>query len=149
MDRLYFPETETHAKQWAETEHEHASQSADSGKEFGFEIETLDKTLVGRISTHHCDLRCGTFSYGLFVAREHRQKGYASEAIRLVLRYYFGELRYQKVTVYVYDFNEASLRLHARLGFQQEGRLRRMVYTDGKHFDTIVFGLTAEEFYSL
>ncbi len=31
------------------------------------------------------------------VRREHQRKGYASEAIRLVLRYFFEELRYQKV----------------------------------------------------
>lgn len=50
----------------------------------------------------------------------HWRRGYASDAICIVLRYYFEELRYQKCTVSVYDFNESSLRLHEWLGFQVE-----------------------------
>ena len=63
----------------------------------------------------------------------------------LVLRYYFRELRYQKATVRVYSFNEASIRLHEKLGFQHEGRIRRTVYTNGALCDEIVLGLTVEE----
>ncbi|MFN8537426.1 MAG: GNAT family protein [Thermomicrobiales bacterium] len=48
-----------------------------------------------------------------------------------MLRYFFEELRYQKAYVGVYSFNEASLGLFAHLGFVQEGRQRRMVFTRG------------------
>lgn len=109
-------------------------------------IERLDGTLVGTILTHGCDRRVGTFSYGVSLAREHWRQGYATEAIRLVLRYFFAELRYQKVTVQVYAFNEGSIALHERLGFQQEGRLRRLVYTSGQHHAVLIYGMTREEF---
>jgi RimJ/RimL family protein N-acetyltransferase len=112
-------------------------------------IERLDGEFVGTINTHHCDRRNGTFQYGLAIRREHWNRGYASEAIRLVLAYYFRELRYQKVNAHVFSFNKASRSLHKKLGFRQEGRLRRMVYTQGKHYDDIIFGLTAEEFAAL
>ncbi|MDP9469851.1 MAG: GNAT family N-acetyltransferase [Chloroflexota bacterium] len=46
----------------------------------------------------------------------------------------------------IFDFNEASIRLHDSLGFKQEGRLRRTAYTKGRHHDELVFGLTVEEF---
>ena len=46
----------------------------------------------------------------------------------------------------VYSFNEPSIRMHEKLGFVFEGRLRRTVYTNGRHYDTIYFGLTKEEF---
>ncbi len=105
-----------------------------------------DNAPVGTLNTHTCDARNGTFMYGLAIGSRHRRKGYAAEAIRLVLRYYFEELRYQKVTVEVYAFNEASIRLHERQGFTLEGRLRRMVYTGGSYHDVLLFGLTAEEF---
>jgi ABC-type microcin C transport system duplicated ATPase subunit YejF len=36
--------------------------------------------------------------------------------------------------------------LHERLGFQQEGRLRRMFFVDGAYVDDVIFGMTAEEF---
>jgi RimJ/RimL family protein N-acetyltransferase len=116
------------------------------GDNFTFIIETLAGEMVGNIKTLHCNPRFGTFSYGLAVREAHQRQGYATEAIRLVLSYYFRELRYQKCTVHVYAFNEASFRLHEKLGFQPEGRLRRMIFTNGAYHDEVVLGLTAEEF---
>src|SRR5947209_14254935 len=113
--------------------------------EFFFMIEGGAGVAVGAINTHHCDRRAGTFMYGLFVEREHRRNGYATEAVLVVLKYYFGELRYQKCTVSVHANNEASIALHEKLGFQCEGTLRRMVYTGGRYFDTHYYGLTNDE----
>jgi RimJ/RimL family protein N-acetyltransferase len=73
-------------------------------------------------------------------------KGFATRAFSRVLEYYFNELRYQKCSVYIYEFNEASLRFHKKLGFEEEGRLRREYYTDGKYYDSLNFGLFAEAF---
>lgn len=113
---------------------------------FRFIIEDYSGTVVGAIATHDCDRRVGSFTYGINILPEHRRQGYASEAIRLVARYYFRELRYQKLTVGIYAFNEPSIRLHESLGFVREGRLRRMGFTDGRHFDILMYGITAEEF---
>jgi RimJ/RimL family protein N-acetyltransferase len=116
------------------------------GDNFPFTIETLDGVVVGAIHIHHCNPRCGTFMYGMSILPEHRRKGYGAEAIWLALRYYFYERRYQKCTAEVYSFNEASARLHERLGFTLEGRLRRMVYTGGTFHDSLFYGMTLEEF---
>lgn len=62
------------------------------------------------------------------------------------MRYYFRELRYQKCTAIVYDFNEPSQRLHESLGFIKEGRLRRMGRVDGEYHDFLMYGILAEEF---
>ena len=35
---------------------------------------------------------------------------------------------------------------HSELGFREEGRLRRMVYTGGAYHDWIMLGMTREEF---
>jgi RimJ/RimL family protein N-acetyltransferase len=109
-------------------------------------VRNAGAELVGSINTHHCDRRAGTFSYGVMVWPEYRRAGLASEAVRLVLGWAFGEARYQKCDVTIYEFNEASLELHRRLGFTMEGRRRRAVYTAGEHFDEFLFGMTSEEF---
>jgi RimJ/RimL family protein N-acetyltransferase len=109
-------------------------------------IKDLEGRHVGNIGTFDCDRRVGAFKYGLRILHPYWGRGYAREAISLVLRYYFHELRYQKVTVIVYDFNERSRRLHEGLGFVLEGRLRRTVYTGGALHDELYFGLTREEF---
>lgn len=109
-------------------------------------IKDLEGHHVGSIGTFDCDRRVGAFKYGLRILHPFWRRGYAREAITTVLRYYFRELRYQKVTAIVYAFNERSQRLHESLGFTLEGRLRRMVYTNGRHYDELYFGLTREDF---
>ena len=115
------------------------------GGDFVFLVEDAAGVAVGSVNAHHCDPRAGTFMYGLFVAREHRRRGYAAEAVLLVLKYYFAELRYQKCTVSVHANNEASIALHEKLGFRREGTLRRTVYTGARYFDSHFYGLTREE----
>lgn len=139
---LPFPKSDEAARRWAEKE---ATKGPDNDT-IRLVIETLDGEMVGTINTHSCDPRNGTFGYGLAIGENHRRKGYAAEAITLVLRYFFGELRYQKANVQIYSSNEPSIRLHEQLGFTLEGRLRRMIYTQGEYLDEILFGITAEEF---
>ena len=109
-------------------------------------VEDLQGKKVGYINTFDCEQRTGIFKYALIIRRPYWGQGYAREAIRIVLRYYFRELRYQKVTVMVYSFNERSIRLHEKMGFKLEGRLRRMVYTNGEFYDVFFYGMTVEEF---
>lgn len=109
-------------------------------------IETLDGELVGTISSHHCDPRNGNFQYGVAIFRDYHRRGYASEAVTIFLRYFFQELRYEKVTAHVFAFNETSQRLHEHLGFQLEGTPRNMIYTNGQHYDEYIYGLLKSEF---
>ena len=145
LDFVWPPTSLASVRNWVEEQ----SRKKLEGDSFHWLIETFDCVAVGTIATHECNLRNGTFSYGIDIAKEHRGKGYAGEAIALVLRYYFEELRYQKVTVQVHADNTTSLRLHEKLGFQREGVLRRMHYSHGQYMDVIVLGMTAEEFRTL
>jgi len=137
-----FPQSRASVKQFAEK----AAVREPEGDNFRFVIENSEQEVVGDITTHDCDPRIGTFSWGINIKQEYRRRGYASEALLLVMRYYFQELRYQKVTVSIHSFNEASVKLHERLGFQQEGCIRRAVFTRGQYFDELIYGLTKEEF---
>lgn len=82
--------------------------SPPDGDVFRFVIESLDGQFAGTINTRSCDRRSDTFKYGLAIREAHQRKGYGSEAVRLVLRYFFAELRYQKCTAHVYRFTEPS-----------------------------------------
>ncbi len=113
---------------------------------FRFMIENMEGQIVGSINAHDVDMRNGTFSYGLGIYDNFRRKGYASEAVLLLMRYYFMELRMNKCNTAVYAFNEASLGLHDHLGFTREGLRRQVYFTRGKYCDDVEFGMTREEF---
>lgn len=142
LDYIWLPGSREAAKRWAEQ----TALREPVGDDFQFVIENLDGEHVGLLGTHDCNTRNGTFSLGIAVRSEHQRHGYAADAIRTIMRYYFQELRYQKLTVHVNEFNEASLCLFEHLSFQHEGRQRRMIYTGGRFFDRIILGSTAEEF---
>ena len=114
-----------------------------------FTIETVEGESIGGISYHTRDRKNGTFSFGIVVGRQHRRKGYAQDAVRILLRYGFWERRYQKCNSACAHTNEASIRLHRTLGFAEEGRRRRQVFYGGEYHDDILFGMTREEFDTL
>jgi len=143
LDFVWPPTSDASVRAWVEEASRHKLEN----DTFHWVIENLDHEPVGSISTHDCNPRDGTFSYGVDVAPEHQGKGYASEAILLVLKYYFEELRYQKATIPVHADNPASIRLHEKLGFKLEGTLRRMFFTRGKFIDLHWFGMTVDEFH--
>ncbi|MBV7331299.1 GNAT family N-acetyltransferase [Chloroflexi bacterium TSY] len=120
-------------------------QSADTNV-LVFAIESLAGEFVGNANIHGRDERNGTFSCAVRIFRPFRRRGYAQEAFRMVLRFGFHELRYQKANTETVAINEASIKLHRSLGFQEEGRRRRNVFTDGHYYDEILFGMTREEF---
>lgn len=63
----------------------------------------------------------------------------------MLLRFMFAERRYHKCEARIFAHNEASLALHRRLGFVEEGRLRDRVFA-GRHRDLVVMGMLADEF---
>lgn len=142
LDRVPFPQSKERVRRFAQE----ASAGEPDGDNVRLVITDLDGNVVGDLTTHGCDARVGCLSYGVNVRAAFRHRGYATEAIRLVLRYDFRELRYQKAAVHVFDYNGSSVHLHERLGFTREGRIRRVAFTGGRHHDVLVLGITADEF---
>ncbi|MEZ4726916.1 MAG: GNAT family N-acetyltransferase [Caldilineaceae bacterium] len=122
---------------------------AQEGNTLQFAVDSLAGEFVGAANIHNRDERNGTFSCAFRIFRPYRGQGYGSEAFLMLLKYGFHELRYQKVNTETIASNDASIRLHRSLGFQEEGRRRRNVFTDGQYFDEILFGMTREEFDAL
>ena len=111
-----------------------------------FAIENLAGDYIGGISWHSRSPKNGTFGFGIVVSAHQQKKGYAEEATRILLRYSFFERRFQKCNSACVADNDASIQLHQKLGFIEEGRKRRHLYMNGRFYDEILFGLTLEEF---
>ena len=111
-----------------------------------FAVENLEGVTIGAVSLHSCDEKNGVFSFGIAIGRPHRGQGYAEEAVRILLKYGFWERRYQKCNSACLHVNEASIRMHQKLGFLDEGRQRRVTFFNGEYYDSILFGLLREEF---
>ena len=110
-------------------------------------IETLEGKYAGTIELLHTDQRHRTADIGVVLDnRKAWGKGYAGEAIRLLLRFAFRELGYEKVGLSVFEFNPRAIALYEHLGFQHEGRRRSQVYTDGRRWDELFMGMTRADY---
>lgn len=68
-------------------------------------------------------------------------KGYATEAIDLVVKYAFKTLNLHKLTAGCYSPNKGSLNAFKKAGFFQEGVRKEHCYSEGKYVDDILLGL--------
>lgn len=111
-----------------------------------FAVEAVGGEAVGGISLHSQDHKNGVFSAGLIISRPYWGRSYGADALRILLRYAFWERRFQKCDSACVATNQASIALHRKLGFVEEGRRRCRWFLNGEHVDEILFGLTREEF---
>ena len=111
-------------------------------------IEDSEGHRVGLATPSMADERVGVFACGIHILPSYRRRGYAADALRLILRYYFEERRCVKFHASVYSFNDASNALCRHLGLAPEGCRRKVVYTGGAYYDELLWGLTDEEYFA-
>lgn len=100
---------------------------------------------VGTVSVSEIVQSWGTGEVGYLIDPAVWGRGYATDAVREVVDLAFDELRLARLTARVYETNPASARVLEKVGFTEEGRLRRHVLVDGDRVDARLFGLLADE----
>jgi [ribosomal protein S5]-alanine N-acetyltransferase len=118
-----------------------------AGREAAYGIvEVATGDLVGRVAITGVlrgPMQSGHLGY--LVDAGHCGRGYATEAVRLLLAIAFTELRLHRVEAAVMPRNAASLRVVARAGFREEGLARRYLYINGVWEDHRIFARTVED----
>ncbi|MFF5861046.1 GNAT family N-acetyltransferase [Streptomyces sp. NPDC012751] len=143
VGRLDPPRSAESHRAWAREQ----AVAARDGDRFRLAVETTTRAeLVGTVGSHRTGTRSGWFEFDVMIGADHRRKGYATEAMVLLLRFMFAERRYHKCLAAVLAPNEASLALMRRFGFSEEGCLREHVYFGGRHHDLVLMGMLADEF---
>ncbi|NLA82110.1 MAG: GNAT family N-acetyltransferase [Clostridiaceae bacterium] len=118
----------------------------DGRENFVFSCRLQNKT-IGLLTLSALDPISGNAELGIMIAQEEaRGKGYAAEALGLIMDYAFGELRLHRLYVRVAPDNLPSLKLFQGLGFVQEGRIRETVRRGHGYMDLLLFGLLEDEF---
>jgi RimJ/RimL family protein N-acetyltransferase len=88
-----------------------------------------------------------TATVGLSIALQaDRGKGYGTDATVTLLRFGFKHLGLYRVTAAVAEYNSGAQRILEKCGFVQEGRERQAIYSGGRRWDRLVYGLLRTEF---
>jgi RimJ/RimL family protein N-acetyltransferase len=105
-----------------------------------------DDRLIGKAVIEWIDWTNGNGYLRLGIgSAEDRRKGYGTQALKMLLRYAFGELNLYRVTAVVPAYNEGAIRLFQKFGFVEEIRRRKALNRDGEFWDIIAFGLLNSE----
>ena len=120
----------------------------DSGKHIRLGIFMLDGTIIGDIGLQNIDWKNRKCDIGVgFSKLEHRNKGYGSEAVALILEYAFYNMGLVRIEASTQDLNISAQKSLEKLGFSLEGRQRKAEYWGGKYHDRLMYALLAEEFH--
>ncbi|HVF32583.1 MAG TPA: GNAT family protein [Acidimicrobiales bacterium] len=90
---------------------------------------------AGNVSLHNVDPEHLTADIGYRVAADHRGRGIATEALRLVASYAFGDRGLFRVQLLHAVANPASCRVAEKAGFRLEGTLRAAAVHAGHRED--------------
>ena len=118
------------------------------GTRLEFAVVNLQGEYVGNVNLHSIDQKNGTFSISFYFLHKERKKGYATNAVALIVYYAFNELRLNKLNVRVNERNEASAKLIQKIGCKPEGVWRENVFYEGRYINVGLYGITREEFNS-
>ena len=115
--------------------------------EFRFGIEdAARRSLVGS---------CGIFGFDewnrkcmIFYQIHHNEhnKGYATDAVRLLVYFIFEKLHANRIEAFVTPGNTASVRVLEKNGFKNEGILREMEFYKDKFWDGISMGMIRKDY---
>lgn len=100
---------------------------------------------LGQIDLFKVDAISRNAEVGLVVAPWAWHKGYAREALSLILRFAFEQINLHRVCLEVYAPNARARACYAACGFKEEGVLREHVYSCGQYIDMVQMGILRRE----
>ena len=117
--------------------------------EFNFIIETRAQLPIGMLSLTSIDRTTGTGEPGRFlIGNEDAARGLpaAAEAMQLLYRLAFDDLRLRRLWGMVASANVRMIKWQKYMGMTEEGRLRQHLWIDNRFQDAVLFGLLEPEY---
>lgn len=108
-----------------------------------FMIETKDNVSIGTMALYHVDFSSKKAEYGraLIAAEGYQGKGYAREALLLILDYAFTTLHLNRIYLEVFSDNLSAIKLYEKCGFTNEGLLKEHFYDGSTFRDVLIMGI--------
>ncbi|MFW9907009.1 MAG: GNAT family N-acetyltransferase [Candidatus Thorarchaeota archaeon] len=117
------------------------------GFTFGIEVKETG-FLVGIINLVNISWLSRNGEIGVFAIldKKDRGKGYAQDAITVLLDFAFNVIDLHNVYLMVAGFNDRAINFYDKIGFKGNGRIREMAFRNGKRYDVIIMDILRSEF---
>lgn len=122
----------------------------ESASQVGFSVVALDDDdLIGHIMMWGGDLPVRAANIAVLIGREYWGKGFGTDAVAVGTAYGFNELGFHRIGLEVWSYNTRAISAYKRVGYEEEGCRRDMVFHNGIYSDQIVMGLIEHRWRSL
>ena len=108
-------------------------------------VRSSDGEVLGGVGLHNLEEWSTSAEVGYWLGREHRGRGYATEAVNALLTTGFTRLGLHRIEARVFPRNLASRAVVRRCGFRYEGRLRDEAQKNGRWRATLLFARLASD----
>jgi RimJ/RimL family protein N-acetyltransferase len=103
--------------------------------------------LIGSCGFFNLDQRNAGSEFGIMIGdKSNWNKGYGTEAVRLLVKHGFYTLNLNRIYLRVLETNPRAIRAYEKAGFTHEGRQRQADFRDGKYIDLLVMSMLRSEF---
>ena len=127
--------------------HQYISQAEQNifvSRQLRFMIDSKkDDCVVGTIDLYDFDPYHNRAGVGILIDKAYQRRGYATQALKLLIEFAFGFLHIHQLYAYIPTENSDSLALCSKLGFEQSGVLKDWNMGLDKYKDIAVFQLIA------
>lgn len=143
LPRLPHPYTMHDARKWIAATYRLARQ--DKAYNLGIE-DRRSSRIVGMIGLRNINRQDKNAEVGYWVGTSYQGRGYATEALQLILSFAFRRLRLVRVYAVVHQQNTSSIRLLEKSNFVLEGTWRKASFLNRRWHDVHFYGILKEEF---
>ena len=108
-------------------------------------LVVTDDSPVGTVSLAENPNMLGSAEIGISLSSAHWNRGYGTEASRLLTDYAFSERRIHRLLARVFDPNEGSKRVWEKLGYRHEAVHREATFVEGRYVDVHDYAILEDE----
>jgi RimJ/RimL family protein N-acetyltransferase len=110
-------------------------------------IEKNSNSLIGDIGIHFIEDGSDNkqVEIGYTLDKDYRGKGFATEALRVVIDYLFKDLNKHRISASIDPKNSASIKLIERLGFRKEAHFVESLFFHDQWVDDVIYALLSKE----
>lgn len=137
-----YPYSKTDARTWITKSRE--SLHNNSAISFSLILKKT-QTMIGAIGLHP-NAEHNRAEAGYWIAVPYWNRGYATEALRVIIAFGFEELKFEKIYATHLIGNDASGRVMSKAGMVKEGRLKNHYKKDDRYVSVIQYRITRDEF---
>lgn len=126
-------------------EHKKWFQSIFTRSDVEYHIFEYQKKPLGVANVTEIDHRNSKCYWGFYLGENDGPKGVGAVMELFTLTYIFEEIGIRKICCEVFSFNMATIKLHKKFGFHEEGCLHKHILKNGKYEDVVILALFKED----